>query len=328
MIDVIVYGLGPIGLRIAQRVLARPSLRLAGAVDVDPAKVGRDLGELAGAAPLGLPVVDSIAQLGVRERGAVAIHATSSALEAVTPQLEALAARGFNVVSTCEELSWPHGHPELARRIDAGARTAGVSVLGSGINPGFLMDTLPLVLSAACVRIDRVHVRRVVDTNRRRIPLQRKTGVGMTVAEFRARADAGTLGHVGLRQSAAMLADGLGWRLDAYRETLDPVVAERATNTGLGTVPTGGVIGQRQTATGSAGGRELVRFDLEMSAGAEPVDAIAIDGEPPVRQVIEGGINGDIGTEAVIVNLVPVVSAAAPGLLTMRDVYPLACAGG
>jgi 4-hydroxy-tetrahydrodipicolinate reductase len=198
-------------------------------------------------------------------------------------------------------------------------------VIGSGINPGFLMDTLPLVLSAACVRVDAVGVRRVVDTNQRRLPLQQKTGVGMTVEEFRARAAAGTIGHVGLPQSVAMLADGLGWRLDTCAFTLDPVVADRETVTGLGAVAAGAVIGQRQTATGIVSGENVIRFELQMSAGAQPLDAVEIEGEPFIRQVIEGGVNGDTGTEAVIVNLVPVISVAGPGLITMRDVYPLTC---
>lgn len=324
MIDVVCYGLGPIGARIARRVLARPALRLAGAVDIDPAKAGVDLGELLNEGRIGLPIVASLDALSPLDRSAVAVHATASALAAVAPQLEELARRGLNVVSTCEELTWPEDQPDLAKRIDAAARSGGVSVLGSGINPGFLLDTLPLVLSAACVRVDRVAVRRIVDTNQRRLPLQRKTGVGMTADEFRERAAAGTLGHVGLRQSAMMLADGLGWALASYAETLDPVIAATETETGLGAVPAGGVIGQRQLAVGSAAdGRELIRFELEMSAGATPVDAIEIDGEPSIRQMIEGGVHGDVGTEAVIVNLIPVVSSAPPGLLTMRDLFPL-----
>jgi 4-hydroxy-tetrahydrodipicolinate reductase len=172
-----------------------------------------------------------------------------------------------------------------------------------------------------------VDVRRVVDTNQRRLPLQRKVGVGMTVEEFRARAEAGALGHVGLRQSAALLAAGLGWSIDAYEETLEPVVAAAGTQTGLGLVPAGGVIGQHQRASVLSGGRKVITYELIMAAGAAPTDAITIDGEPALRQVIEGGVNGDIGTEAVIVNLVPVISAAPPGLLAMRDLYPLAGEG-
>jgi 4-hydroxy-tetrahydrodipicolinate reductase len=327
VIDVIAYGLGPIGARIAQRVLLRGDLRLAGAVDIDPEKVGRDLGEIIGSGTSGLPVVDDVAILGVRDRKAVAVHATASSLEAAAPQVIALCERGFNVVSTCEQLSWPHDKPDIARAMDAAARTAGVSVIASGINPGFLMDTLPLALTAACATVEHITVRRVVDTNKRRLPLQQKTGVGMTVDEFRARADAGTLGHVGLRQSASMLAHGMGWTIDSYSETLEPVIATEPITTGLGEVPAGVCIGQQQVAIATSGGRKVIRYELQMSAGADPFDEIEIEGEPPIRQRIEGGVNGDIGTEAVIVNLIPVISAAAPGLLTMRDLYPLTARG-
>jgi hypothetical protein len=329
MIDVVCFGLGPIGARIARRVLSRPELRLAGAVDIDRQKVGKDLAHAVGLeGATGLPVVARIDELGARARGAVAVHATVSSLQAAAPQIEELAGAGYNVVSTCEELSWPYGEPDIARRLDAAARAAGVSIIGTGINPGFLMDTLPLALSAVCLRVDAVRVARVVDTNQRRIPLQQKTGVGMTVAAFRERAAARSLGHVGLRQSAALLAAGLEWTIDTYSETLDPVIAQRDTRTGLGVVAAGDVIGQRQLAIATSSGREVIRYELEMSAGASPVDAIEIDGDPPLRQVIEGGVNGDTGTEAVVVNMIPVISAAPPGLLTMRELYPLTAGAG
>jgi 4-hydroxy-tetrahydrodipicolinate reductase len=161
-----------------------------------------------------------------------------------------------------------------------------------------------------------------------RIPLQRKTGVGMTVAEFRARPMPHAGPRVGLRQSAAMLADGVGWRPDAYRETLDLVIAERATETGWHGARGRG---HRPAADGDRLGRRArtIRFDLRCPrARSRSTRSRSMASRRCGRQVIEGGINGDIGTEAVIVNLVPVVSSAAPGLLTMRDVYPLACAGG
>ena len=323
MIDVIIYGLGPIGARIARRVMSDAGLRMAGAVDIDPEKVGRDLGAATGGEPAGLPVVADIATLGVREKGAVAVHCAASSLAIAAPQVIALCERGFNVVSTCEQLAWPHDQLDMAASIDRAARTAGVSVIGSGINPGFLLDTLPLVLSAVCTRVEHVTVRRVVDTSVRRLPLQRKTGVGLSVDEFRARAAAGTLGHVGLRQSALMLADGLGATIDEYSETIEPVIAQAAVATALGEVPAGACVGQRQVAIASTNGRPVIRYELEMSIGATPFDEIEIDGDPPVRQRIEGGVQGDIGTEGVIVNLIPVVSAAAPGLLTMRDLFPV-----
>jgi 2,4-diaminopentanoate dehydrogenase len=326
VIPVLCYGLGPIGLAIAAVLCDRSAVRVTGAVDIDPAKTGAELAGLLGRPG---PAVAVAPQPGQAPPGGVAVHATGSRLADVEPQLAGLLAAGWNVLSTCEQLVYPQAtDPAIAARLDAVARRSGRTLLGSGINPGFLLDALVLVLTGACTVVRTVHVRRVVDTNARRIPLQVKAGVGMTAAEFGARAAAGRLGHVGLRQSALMVADRLGWPADDYTEQIEPVIATAPVQTGLGLIPAGGVLGQRQRAAVVSGGREVLRYDLQMSAGAAATDEIEIDGDPPVRQHIAGGINGDIGTAAVIANLVPVVAAAQPGLLTMADILPLAAVAG
>jgi hypothetical protein len=322
-LPVAVVGLGPIGIRIARRVAARERLALAAAVDVAPDKLGADLGELIGADAGGLRVTETAA---AAPPGGIAVLATGSRLEAVADLVGALVGAGWDVVSTCEELVHPRSVDESrAQELDAVARRAGRTVVGAGINPGFLLDALPLVLSGVCTEVTAVRARRVVDTNARRRPLQEKAGVGLTVADFDALRERRAIGHVGLRQSAFLVADSLDLPLDRYEEELEPVVAAEETATGLGPVPAGGVIGQHQLARGFHGGAEVVRLDLTMAAGAAGVDEVEIDGEPPVLCVLEGGVNGDVGTEAVVVNLLPAVAAAPPGLLTIADLLPLRC---
>lgn len=320
-VPVLCYGLGPIGLRIAKVLADRPGVRITGAVDIDPGKVGADLGELLGRSPLDVTVAPEAQQA---QTTGVVIHATGSRLTDVEPQLTDLLQRGWNVLSTCEQLVFPQSvDAMIARRLDDAARSHKLTLLGAGINPGFLLDTLVLVLSGACETVRHVHVRRVVDTNARRIPLQRKAGVGLTSAEFAELAKANGIGHVGLRQSALMVADRLGWHVADYQERLEPVIAETATDSGLGRMEPGTVIGQRQRASVISDGREVIVYDLQMSAGATATDRIDIDGDPPIRQHIDGGINGDTGTAAVIANLIPVVAAAGPGLRTMAEILPL-----
>jgi 2,4-diaminopentanoate dehydrogenase len=324
VIPVLCYGLGPIGLAIADVLCGRGAVAVTGAVDVDPAKAGTDLGALLGRPT---PIVTIASEAGQAQPGGVAVHATGSQLAEVEPQLAGLLADGWNVLSTCEQLVYPEAtDPAAAERLHAVAVRHGRTLLGSGINPGFLLDALVLVLTGACTVVRAVQVRRVVDTNARRIPLQLKAGVGLTPAEFNARAEAGRIGHVGLRQSALMVAGRLGWQVDDYTERIEPVVAATPVHTGLGLIPAGSVIGQRQRAAVVSAGRDVLRYDLQMSAGAAATDSIEIDGDPSIRQHITGGINGDIGTAAVIANLVPVVAAARPGLLTMADILPLALA--
>lgn len=324
--NVVSLGLGPIGLAIANAVLQKEQLALVGAVDSNEALAGRPLSETAPTAGDDLIVDASLDALLARAPGkGVVIQATASRVEAIFPQLETILAHGWNVVSTSEELANPDlADPDLASRIDQLARRVGVTVLGAGINPGFLMDVLPLVLTGVCLDVESVAVRRIVDTNLRRVQLQEKVGVGLSQEEFEERAASGNLGHVGLRQSAHLIANKLGWKVERYTETLSPVLAEHDVESPIATIHKGEALGQHQVGSVWSSGRERVRLELEMYAGAAAEDRIEILGLPPIEQVIRGGVNGDLGTAAIISNLVTLVADANPGLLTIADILPVA----
>lgn len=325
-ISTVAFGLGPIGCRICSRLLERPNdVEVVAAVERDPAKVGRTLAEIVASAR-GDQVVIGTDAPHAPAGGGVAIQATSSSLEVAVPQAMHLARLGWNVLSTTEELAFPESlDHELTVELDRVARHEGVTVLAAGVNPGYIMDVLPLALTALCTRVDEISVRRVVDTNQRREQLQRKAGVGMRREEFERLAAAGQIGHVGLRQSVTLIAGRLGWALTGVEVSLEPVIAESDVTTPLGPVASGSVLGQHQLAVGRTADREAIRLELTMAAGYPPIDEVFIAGEPPVHQRIEGGLNGDIGTEAVIANLVRPVFEARPGLLTMADLVAVAC---
>jgi 4-hydroxy-tetrahydrodipicolinate reductase len=312
MASVAIVGLGAIGREVLKAVQARPGLRLVSVAD--PACAGKDAGELAGVGPCGVMVVASAAE-AFAARPDVALVLTGSGVADVEPVIETAAAHGVDVISTCEDLAYADlSAPEIARRIDARARDAGITVIGTGVNPGFVMDRLPLTLAAACVRVDRVHVTRIVDAAKRRAPLRAKVGAGLTVEEFQDGVAARRLGHRGFAESCALVGLGLGQVLDDIRTTIDPVVAERPG------IPSGRVAGLRQSAVGVRGGREIVRLDLEMSVGApDPHDAVLIEGDPPLDVVIRGGTHGDRGTVGTVLSAVPAVVAAPPGLKTILD---------
>ena len=319
---VVCYGLGPIGLGIARLAQARPGIAIAGAIDVDPQKVGRDLGELLGGASSGVVVAADPAAILRDVRPEVVLHATSSSLARVAPQLLEIAETGANVVSTCEELAFPWtAQPQLAAELDAAARRAGVTLLGTGVNPGYAMDALPLMLTAPCAAVRAVRVLRVVDAAQRRGPLQRKVGAGLTPEQFEAHVREGTVRHVGLPESLHMLATALGWHLDHSEQTIAAVLAEQPITTDYVRVEPGQVAGVRQIARGFMGGREVLTLELRMYVGApDPQDTVEIDGDPPVRMRIDGGLHGDIATAAIVVNAIPSVIRAAPGLASMGEV--------
>jgi len=321
-IRVIHYGLGPIGIATAKLVLTKSGMEIVGAVDIDKAMVGKDLGEIVGTKePLGVHVTDDAERLLAKVQADAVIHTTGSRLKRIVGQLEEIIRGGKNLVSSTEELLFPvPENVELAARIRALALEKGVTVLGTGVNPGFVMDALPLTLTGVCQEVREVHIERVVDAGTRRHPLQRKIGAGMSPELFREKVAEKAMGHVGLRESLCLIADRLHFVLDEIRESVEPVLAETPLKTDYFELKPGDVAGIRNLGEGLRGGRKIVTLDLKMYIGAQaPHDAIHIVGTPELRMRIEGGVAGDQATAAILVNSVPAVIAAAPGLVTVKD---------
>ncbi len=319
-------GLGPLGLRIAGDVHRRGLGRVI--AGVDPALAGRALDELVPGAPAGVTVVASVEELVGRID--VAVVATVSDLAACAPTLRALLARRISVVSTCEELAWPWDqHAALAGELLQLALGAGVHLLGTGVNPGFVMDALPVAVATACGVVRRIEIRRIQDAALRRVPFQQKVGATLDVAEFDRRVAAGTVRHVGLRESLAMVADALGLGFDRVEESIAPVIAEAPVMCALGLCAVGRVRGVHQEVRAFAGEREVVALVFRAAIGEPaPRDQILIDGDPPIDLVIAGGLHGDVATSAVTLNaIVGLLDLdAAPGLHVMTSIPLRGCA--
>jgi len=321
-IRVLHVGLGPIGVAVARQVAGRKGFRIVGAVDIDPAKVGRDLGEVAELEKkLRIKVGDDIGKAIKKTEPDVVALCTSSSLAAIEEQLAAIFKRKVPVVSTTEELAYPHySNKKLAKRIDAAAKKAKVAVVGTGVNPGFTMDALPIALTAVCERVDAIHVDRIQDASVRRLPFQQKIGAGLTRAAFQERVDAGTVRHVGLTESIAMIADAMGWKLERITDEIEPKMATERTSSQFLTVERGQVAGIIQDGVGYRDGKPIITLHREAYLGApESYDAVRITGSPPLYSKIAGGVQGDIATASITVNTIPAVLAARPGLHTMRS---------
>ena len=318
------FGCGPIGCRIARLAAGRDHLQMVAGIDIDPALHGRDIGEVDGGEPLGAVIVGSWDRLPDDAAPALAIHTTGSSLRAVAPQLRALLQKGVDVVSTCEELAFPDDtNTTVAAELHEQAVNAGATLLGTGINPGYLMDAWPLYMTVPCQTVRAIRVTRVQDASDRRGPFQRKIGAGLKESEFRRCAADGEIRHVGLTESARMIAAGMGWSLDDLTETIEPIMASRAIETDHVSISAGQVAGVRQQGVGVAAGRQVITLEFRAAVGlGESYDAVSIDGVPPVEARIDGGVHGDLGTAAVVVNSVPRVAAAPPGLVTMKDLPP------
>lgn len=323
-VKIVLYGVGAMGTRITKFLLKKKGVEIVGAIDVDKEKVGKDLGDVLDIGKrLGITVSNNPDNVLSKANADVVIHSTTSFLKQTYPQIAAAIKHGANVISTCEELSYPYAtEPEIAEKLDKLAREHSVTVLGTGINPGFLMDTLVITLTSVCQEIEQIKATRIMNAATRRAPFQKKIGAGLTINEFKERIEKKTItGHVGLTQSIAMIANALKWKLDKIEvDPVEPVIAETQVESEAVKVEPGQVAGLRQYARGIKEEKELISLDFQAYIGAkEEYDAITIKGVPNVHEKIAPCIHGDSGTVAIIVNSIPKVMNAAPGLVTMKD---------
>lgn len=323
-VKIMLYGVGAVGAMIGKFLLAKEGAEIVSAVDVAPDKVGKDLGELLGSPrKLGINVEKSVDSAAKHTKPNVAVHATSSYLKDTFPQIVSLLEHGINIVSTCEELSYPYlTEPKLAEELDITAKKHDVTVLGTGINPGFLMDTLVVTLTAPCEKIEKIEAVRVMNAGTRRLPFQKKVGAGLTPKEFKTSLEGKKItGHVGLEQSIAMISNALAIELDNITaEQVEALIAEETVQSKEITVKKGNVAGIKQKAKGTKKGKEIITLDFQAYIGAkEEYDEVRIQGIPPINQRITPCVHGDRGTVAMIVNAIPKVINAQPGLVTMKD---------
>ena len=320
-IKVALMGLGAIGRGIARCALQKPDLEIVAAIDLDPQRVGRKLADVVDA-PCPDVTIGSDAGAEMRKAaGGVLLHATGSRLDRVEGELAQALTAGLSVVSTCEELSYPWlRHPEIAERLDKLAQKRKLALLGTGVNPGFVMDRLPATLGAVCGRVERVLVTRVVDSRTRRRQLQMKTGAGLNEEEFDRGVDEGALGHVGLMESAALAALGVGLEVDEVDESIDPVEADEDMQGDGFTVPKGGIVGIKQVARAFHDGKEVANLDLTIALGApSPRDEIELVGDPGIKVLVPGGTQGDRATAWTVVHAAPLVAGSEPGLISVLD---------
>ncbi|WP_441001358.1 NAD(P)H-dependent amine dehydrogenase family protein [Fodinibius sp. SL11] len=327
MIKVVHIGIGPLGQKVVKYARERKGIEIVGAVDLDPQKIGQDLGEFCGLDSLNVPIMESLDDVLNEKNPDVAVVTTLSSLERIESQLKELGAAGLDIVSTCEELSYPwETQPEVAGRINETCKENNVTCLGTGVNPGFLMDYLPSVLSSVCQNVEKVRVSRVQDASSRRIPFQKKIGAGLTDGQFKEKEQNGSLRHVGLPESVYMIAKAMNWELDNVEETLQPVYAKEHIGSGYTDIGKNNPSGVEQIGRGFIDGEEKVTLHFRAAVGEEKsFDKVEIEGTPSFSSTINGGVNGDIATSAITVNAIASVTKAHSGLKTMLDVPVPSC---
>jgi 4-hydroxy-tetrahydrodipicolinate reductase len=330
-IKVLHYGLGPIGAAIVRQVATRPGFRIVGAVDIDPAKAGRDLADIAGVGrKLRIKISNDAKKTIKATKPDVVVLCTLSSLKKVLPQMEEILKLKVPIVSTTEELAYPTGaNMKYARALHEMAKKAKVAVLGTGVNPGFTMDALPVMLTGVCERVDSIRVDRVQDARVRRLPFQQKIGAGLTTEQFQKKVDDASVRHVGLAESVSMIADAMGWKLDKITDDIQPKMATETVASEFLAVDAGYVCGIVQDGIGYRGGKPIITLHMEAYLGApESYDAVEITGSPMIKSKIAGGVHGDVATASITVNSIPKILQVSPGLHTMLDMPIPAYFGG
>lgn len=322
-IKVIQFGLGPIGIESLKLAAEQSWLEIMGGVDIDPAKHGKTLAELTGVAALDgakvYPRLDALfSAVGTPD---IVLHTAGSSAAASFAQMRPALERGISVASTCEELIFPAlKTPELTREFDVLCASSGARIAGTGVNPGFVMDVLPICLTGVSRDVQSIYVERVVNAATRRQPLQAKIGSGQNPDDFRAKFGAGKAGHAGFQQSVALLAHAMGWKLDEIRESCEPVVATSRVVTKFFDVAPGQSLGIHQKCVGLSGGETKIKLDLQMYLDAPlPHDAIVVKGRPDLNLVLNGGVAGDDATVAALINIIPRLLSAPPGVRLMTE---------
>jgi hypothetical protein len=321
-IKVLHYGLGPIGAAVVRQVAMRRGFKIVGAVDIDPAKAGRDLADIAGVGrKLGIKISNDAKKTIKATKPDVVVLCTLSSLKRVLPQMEEILKLKVPIVSTTEELAYPtSGNLKYARALHAMAKKAKVAVLGTGVNPGFTMDALPITLTGVCERVDSIRVDRIQDARVRRLPFQQKIGAGLTREQFQKKVDDASVRHVGLAESVSMIADAMGWKLDKITDEIQPKMATATVASEYLAVDAGYVCGLVQDGIGYRNGKPIITLHMEAYLGApESYDQVDIAGSPNIKSRIAGGVHGDVATASITVNSIPKILEVAPGLHTMRD---------
>jgi hypothetical protein len=323
MMRVLHVGFGPLGQRVIADLYARRLGQVVAVVDISPEWQGRRLRDAVPGATHDVPVTasldDAIAGAGKID---AAVVTTSSDLARCAPTFGALLKAGLPVVSTCEELIFPWlRHAQLAQQLDALAKAHGGRLIGTGVNPGAMMDTIPVFVTAVCNKATSVEVHRIQDATTRRLPFQKKIGATLSPQAFAQGVEAGWLRHVGLGESLHFVAHYLGLPFDRWEESIEPVLAQAPTSCGLGPIGAGCALGVRQVATGWRGTEPVIRMVFQAAIGqSDPHDRVIVRGEPALDVVFKGGVHGDIATSAMTLNALQSLMAAPPGLHTSATV--------
>lgn len=328
-VKVVIWGFGAMGGGMAEMLLSKKGVDIVGVCDLHPDRVGKDIYEVLGVergdrAPVIINGnIDEVLTEGCCD---VCLCATDSFTKKAFPRLKSVLEKKINVISTAEEMSYPQAqNPDLAAELNRIAKENGVTILGTGINPGLIMDLLVVCMTGCMVDVEHIEAKRVNSLSPFGPAVMEEQGVGITVDQFNAGVEDGSLaGHVGFHESVGMIADAIGWDVEKFEQQMKPIVTDIDRKSPYGFAAAGDVAGVNMTGQGFVNGQVLIdmihpqQIEPEM-VGVNTGDYVTIKGTPEVNLAITPEVEGGLGTIAMCVNMIPHVINANPGLKTMID---------
>ena len=326
-IGVLVLGTGQMGSGIARLVLQKHGLQLVGGYARRKQREGMDVGRVIGLdRDLGLPVETNLENLLDRIRPHVAIQATCSTVAEATEEISTLLRHGVHVISIAEEMAFPrYRSPAIADKLEALALQHSAVVLGTGINPGFVLDLLIITLTGVCADVQAISAQRVNDLAPYGSSVLATQGVGLTPQDFQKGIERGVVvGHIGFPESIHMITSALGWTIDRIEEERKPIISTVLRETPFVVVQPGQVAGCLHRAVAYRGDQAVMTLNHPQQIhphleGVATGDVIEITGTPNLRLAGTPEIPGGVGTCALAVNMIPRVINANPGLYSMAD---------
>lgn len=326
-IKVILWGLGNMGSMMAKALLKKEGIEIVGAIAKREEKGGKDLGKLLNFdKELKIKVTNDAKSLFETLKADILLHCTTSFVKQAYDQIKLALEKKINVITIAEEMynQWVK-NPGLAEEIDNLAKMNGVTVLGTGINPGFVLDTLILTLTGVCLEVDEIKASRINDLSPYGPTVMRTQGVGTTIEEFKKGISDGTIvGHIGFLESVSTIAKYLGWKLNEIKQTREPIISNVLRKTQHALVKPGMVAGCNHKAYGIKNGKAVITLEhpqqiLPELEGIKTGDYISIKGKPEINLSIKPEIQGGIGTVAIAINMIPQVINSESGLKSMMD---------
>ncbi len=317
------FGLGPIGRSCVQLLAEREEYEIVGGIDIAPELAGKGMAEVCQLKEVTAgKVYPSFAEMWGEVQPEVVVHTAGSRAAVTFTQCRPMLEKGLAVVSSCEELLFPAFRaPKESKEYHELCLRSGGRILGTGVNPGFVLDLLPVCLTGVCRTVQSVYGERVVNASTRRQPLQKKIGSGLEPKEFLKLWSEGKAGHAGFKESLLLVAHSLGWKMGEVTETMEPMVADHDIQTDFFTVKKGLTCGLHQVVKSKSAKGHSIHFDLKMYLDAkDPHDLVKLESDPPIEAYLKGGVAGDRATVAAVVNCIPRLLAAQPGVRLMTDV--------